>query len=131
MVKSGNALQLSAFARAEIEGAGLIAADNASFGPRAIERHGKTGCAREIPATRDRDNYWSFRYAVEGFWRHDEDRTPALLLVSQSGIKPDQPDVAALHQINSPPAGLPSSHSRSSLVRRALGLHWANNPDSV
>jgi hypothetical protein len=38
-------------------------------------------------------------------------------------IEPDQPDFAALHRINSRPAGLPSSHSRSSLLRRALGLH--------
>ena len=36
-----------------------------------------------------------------------------------------------LVQMSSPPTGLLSSHSFSSLVRRALGLHWASNPFSV
>jgi hypothetical protein len=33
----------------------------------------------------------------------------------------DEPDFAALHQISSPPTGLPSSHSCSSWSRGALG----------
>src|ERR1039457_4796767 len=39
------------------------------------------------------------------------ERASALLLLSFGGIKPHQPDLAPLHQSNSPPTGLLSSHS--------------------
>jgi mRNA-degrading endonuclease toxin of MazEF toxin-antitoxin module len=48
------------------------------------------------------------------------ERASALLLLSFGGIKPHQPDLAPLHQSNSPPTGLLSSHSRSSLLRGAF-----------
>ena len=41
------------------------------------------------------------------------------------------PGLAALHQINSPPTGLPSSQSRSSCVISAPPSHWASSSSSV
>ena len=85
---------------------GLLAANNpCHFGSGTLQRHGKTRSPRKIPTVRDRDNNWNFRYPVECFRRYDQDRTLSLLLVSLRGIRPDQPDFAALHQMSSPPAG--------------------------
>ena len=50
--------------------------------------------------------------------------------MSAGGIKPDQPDLAALHQISSPPFDLSLSHSRSSLLRGAFGSQRASNSTS-
>jgi hypothetical protein len=73
----GNAFQLFAASRAEIERAGLVAADDTCrFGPGTFQRHRKTRRPREIPATRDRENNGHFRYAVERLRRHDQDRPP-------------------------------------------------------
>jgi hypothetical protein len=47
------------------------------------------------------------------------------------GIKSDQPIIAALHQISSPPADLSSSHSRSSLLGGAFGSQWASSSSTI
>ena len=86
----GNAFHLLAAAHAEIEGTGLVAANNAHrFRSSTLQRHGETGRTGEIPAARDRDNHGHLGYAVECLRRHDQDRTAASLLVSLRGIKPD------------------------------------------
>ena len=128
----GSAFQLLAAARAQIERAGLVTANNACrLRSGTLQRHGEAGHPRETSSARNREHYRHFCYAVERFRRNDQDRPPALLLVSPGGIKPDQPDFSSFHQINSPPTGLPSSHSRSSLVRRARGLHCASSSSRV
>src|ERR1017187_3217859 len=48
------------------------------------------------------------------------ERAWALLLLSFGGVKPHHPYLAQVHQRNSPPTGLFSSHSRSSLLRGAF-----------
>ena len=97
-----------------MEGTGPVAADNAGrFVSYIRQRHRKAGRSREIPAARYRKNHLR---------RHDQDWTAALLFMSLRGVKPDQPDFAALHQISSPPVGLAWSHSRSSLLRSRLQM---------
>ena len=120
----GLAFQFFAAACGEIEGAGLIAADNAGgLGSGARQRHGEAGGSRDTPTARDGKNHGHFGHAVEGVRRDDQDGTAALLLVPFGAIEPNQPNVTALYQMSSPPTRLPRSHSRSSLLRTALGSH--------
>ena len=85
----------------------------------------------KLPATGDGEDHGHLGDLVKGIGGDDQDRAPALLLVSFRGIKPHQPDFATSHQISSRPTGLLLSHSRSSFVRRALRSHWASSSSRV
>ena len=128
----GYLFQPSAVACAEIERAGLVAADNAGcFSTGACQRYRKSGGPREVPAAGDWENHGHLGDLVKGVGGDDQDRAPALLLVSFRGIKAHHPDFATPHQISSRPTGWLSSHSRSSFVRRALESHWASSSSRV
>jgi hypothetical protein len=79
----GNAFDLFAAARAEIEDAWLVAANNARrFRARTLQRHGKTGCPTGVFDAGDRENRGYFRYERLGW--HDQDKLATCALV----IKP-------------------------------------------
>jgi len=99
--------------------------------PGVGQRHGETARPCETPSARDGQNHGHFCHPVESVRRDDQDRTAAPLLVARSGIEVHQPDFAALHQMSSRPFRLPPSHSCSSRLRHAPGLHWARSSSSV
>jgi hypothetical protein len=95
--RGGNALQSPGAASAEIERAGLIAADHSRGSQSgAAQRNGEPGCPREGASAGDGKNHWHFDYVVERFRRDDQDRAAALLLMSLGGVEPDQPDLTTL-----------------------------------
>lgn len=96
--RGGDAFQFLAAACAEIERAGLIAADHARcLGPSARQEHGEPGRPRKVPAAGNGEDYWDFGHVVERLRRNDQDGATALLLMAFGGVESDQPDLTPLH----------------------------------
>ena len=84
-------------ARAEIERAGLVAADDATrLRAGAGQRNREAGGAGEIAAARDRQDDRRFRQKVEGGGRDDEHRQRPPLLMARRRIERNEINVAAL-----------------------------------
>jgi hypothetical protein len=123
----GDGLQFARAASAQIEGAGLVAADDSGCsGAGSGERDGESGSAGKASPAGDRQDDRYAGDAIESLWRGNEDGTAPFLLVTFGRVKAFQPNFTAL-QISSRPTGLSLTHPLFFRARLARGLHCFSN----